>query len=282
MEAAKSSYEAYQSLSSQQGGPFSIMQRASMLRDPNLRRLSGQGVEGMQLFEAIKKTPEQELTENHPAVQASLYLLNKGKKVGDEGYATAKDIIGAKKQSTLASADRTGNLSQYLSVTDAWEKANGMSVEEGMQKGILPDDVKYAANMRGINVTSTGTGGLAGAGTSSQKVSAAGAQLGAGFGRRETYGPGEEMKSSQKSADQVNANIASSQDVFIENFEKFKNVIIPTANDLDSLTQKLILLGQVAADVASGKNTDKGALSKGASSLFKEQPQTSSSAAGNK
>ena len=78
-------------------------------------------------------------------------------------------------------------------------------------------------------------------------------------------------------ADQVNANIAAGQQVFIDNFEKFKDAIVPAAGNLDDLTKKLILLGQVAADVAAGKKP-AGDLGRAASTLG-SQPQADSSSA---
>lgn len=276
MEAAKTAYDAYQGLSGQVGGPFSVMQRASMLSNPSMKRLAGMGVEGSRTFEALKKTKV--LTQTHQAVQEAVYLLNKNLKPG-ETPVTAQDIMGIKESSTAAGADITGDTGKYNKIVQQWEQANGMSISEGIRKGIVSPEIAHAARQAGLSVSALGTGSMSGleteqelnAGAATLRKAIPGVVSPADVSRMASYG------GSERSADQVNANVAAGQQAFIDNFEKFKNDIVPTANNISDLNKQLVLLGQIAADIASGKNPNKGDLGKAATSMVKEQPQADSS-----
>jgi len=276
MEAAKTAYEAYQKLGSQQGGPFSVMQRAAMLRNPVGRRLAGMGDEGAMLFEQLKKISPADLTEQHPVVQEAMYQLNKrgGKQV------TAQDIMGMKDSTTAAGSDITGHTQENAKAVRSWlEKAGYNSMSEAKRLGAdIPAEIESAARQTGLWYTATGTGAAPEI-TKAQEMNAAGASLtpkGKGFFPR-PLAP-EEPKT-PKLADQENAAIAAGQLKFIQNFESFGKNLVPTATDVDKLTVSILTLGAAAAAVKEGKMKaeDYNAM---AAKLGKSQPQANSSSAG--
>lgn len=268
VEGAKTAYEAYQRLSGQTGGPFSNMQKAAMLRNPILRSLTSGGEDGAVIFEKLKQIPQEQLTETHPAVQAAVYQYNSNLGPGQKPI-TASDIIAAQLSTISAGGSIAGGFSKNLAAVNRWKGAN-----PGMDIGQAPANIQQAARMMSLEATTQGLGSAPEL-TSAQSIRAYGAQfLNAGA---EQYGPSEALKTTTRMGDQITANVAASQQVLIENFEKFGSSLVPTANNLDDLTKRLILLGQVAADIASGKNPDKGALGKAASLMG--QPQANSSSA---
>jgi hypothetical protein len=260
MEAAKTGYEAYQKLSGQTSGPMSVMQRAAMLRNPILKKLAGGQEAGSLLFEKVKQIPQEQLTEDHPVVVEIARMTG----------ASPSDVIGAVAGTVSAGASISRTFTKNKALVDQWRKTNpNADIKEA------PQNIQSAFNMMSIAATTQGVGSANDL-TRGQDIKSYGAQfLGA---KGEGYGPSEAMKTTSKLGDQVNANIATSQQVFIDNFEKFKNSIVPAASSIDDLTRKLILLGQVAADVAAGKKP-AGDVGKAAASLG-TQPQADSSSGG--
>lgn len=260
LEAAKTGYESYQKLSGQTSGPMSIMQRAAMLRNPILKKLAGGGESGSLLFEKAKQIPQEQLTEDHPVVVEIARMTG----------ASPGDVIGAIASTVSAGASISKSFTKNKALVEQWRKSN-----PGANMGQAPQNIQSAFNMMSIAATTQGVGS-ANELTRAQDIRSYGAQfLGAGA---EKYGPSEALKTSGKMADQVNANIAAGQQVFIDNFEKFKDSIVPAASNIDDLTRKLVLLGQVAADVAAGKKP-AGDLGRAAATLG-TQPQADSSSAG--
>ena len=259
LEAAKTGYEAYQKLSGATSGPMSVMQRAAMLRNPILRKLASGGEGGSLVFEKLKQIPQEQLTEDHPAVIEAARISG----------ASPSDVISAVASTVSAGASISGLFKKNKDLTEQWRKKNpGKNMKEA------PPEIQSAANMMALAATTPGVGSANDL-TRAQDIRAYGAQfLGAGA---TPYGPSEALKTGGKAADQVNANIAAGQQVFIDNFEKFKDAIIPAAGNIDDLTKKLILLGQVAADVAAGKKP-AGDLGRAAATLG-TQPQADSSSA---
>lgn len=260
LEAAKTGYESYQKLSGSTSGPMSVMQRAAMLRNPILKKLaSGGGEAGALLFEKAKQIPQEQLTEDHPVVVEIARMTG----------ASPSDVIGAVASTVGAGASISKSFTKNKALVEQWRKSN-----PGASMGQAPQSIQSAFNMMSIAATTQGVGS-ANELTRGQDISSYGAQFLSGKG--ETYGPGSELKTQNKMADQVNANIAAGQQVFIDNFEKFKDAIVPAAGNLDDLTRKLILLGQVASDIAAGKKP-AGDLGRAAASLG-TQPQADSSSA---
>ena len=259
LEAAKTGYQAYQRLSGQTAGPMSIMQRAAMLRNPILRKLSGGGEPGALLFEKAKQIPQEQLTEDHPVVVEIARMTG----------ASPADVIGAMASTVGAGASISRSFTKNKTLVDQWRKTN-----PGMNINKAPQNIQSAFNMMAIAATTQGVGS-ANELTRGQDIRSYGAQfLGAGA---TPYGPSEALKTQTRMADQVNANIAAGQQVFIDNFEKFKDAIVPASSNIDDLTRKLVLLGQVAADVAAGKKP-AGDIGRTAAALG-TQPQANSSAA---
>lgn len=258
LEAAKTGYESYQKLSGQTSGPMSIMQRAAMLRNPILKKLAGGGGEaGALLFEKAKQIPQEQLTEDHPVVVEIARMTG----------ASPADVIGAVASTVGAGASISRSFSKNKTLVEQWRKTN-----PGINMNKAPQNIQSAFNMMSIAATTQGVGSANDL-TRGQDIRSYGAQfLGAG---PEQYGPSGALKTQTKMADQVNANIAAGQQVFIDNFEKFKDAIVPAAGNIDDLTRKLILLGQVASDIAAGKKP-AGDLGRAASSLG-TQPQADSS-----
>jgi hypothetical protein len=276
LDAAKTAYEAYQKLSSQQSGPFSIMQRAAMLRDPIGKRISNMGQEGSMLFEQLKKIPAGELTENHPVVQEIMYKANL-----QEGQPklSPKDIIGMQERANKSGSDVTGNTQQMSKKVRAWlDKAGFNSMTEAKRLGAdIPPEILSAARQTGLWATAPGTG-LSSEITKGQEMESIGASLTPGSARffPRPLAAGMTTKE-EKSADKEMAARSAGQQTLIENFEKFNKVLTPTAEAVRAVTVELIRLGQVAADIKAGKR-DAGDLAKEATKMG-TQPQSSSASA---
>jgi hypothetical protein len=259
LEAAKTGYESYQKLSGATSGPMSVMQRAAMLRDPILRKLAQGGESGSLVFEKLKQIPQEQLTEDHPAVIEAARMTGR----------TPSDVIGAVASTVGAGASISKVFGRNKALVDQWRKSN-----PAMNMNQAPGNIQSAFNMMSLAATTQGVGSANDL-TRGQDIRSYGAQfLGTGA---QQYGPSEALKTGGKLADQVNANIAAGQQVFVDNFEKFKDSIVPAASNIDDLTRKLVLLGQVAADVAAGKKP-AGDLGRAAATLG-TQPQADSSSA---
>lgn len=272
MEAAKTAYDAYQRVSGQTGGPLSVMQRAAMLRNPILKRMAGMGEAGALVFEKLKQIPQDQLNEDHPAVQAAVYMYNKNLKPGDKPIS-AQDLIAAQLSTVSAGASISGSFAKNKAIVDKFQSSGTKITSENIKSGKVPSDVAQAARMMAIAATTNGVGSATEL-TRGQDIMSYGAQYTGAM--KEQMGPSEALKVGGKAADQVNANIAAGQQVFVDNFERFRDNIIPAANNIDELTKKLVLLGQVASDIASGKKSSS-ELSKAATSLLGTQPQADSS-----
>ena len=271
LEAAKSGYEAYQKISAQTGGPFSVKQRAAMLSNPIFKRIAMKGGESAAItMEKLKQIPAGLLTEGHPAVQSALYLYNSNLGPGEEPK-TAQDVIAAMKGTYAAGASMSGSFFGGKATVEAWQKANPYKTLDE-----APANIQQARRMMQLSMSTSGVGATPEL-TTEQQLKSAGAQFEPTG--PSTYAPFVSAPSAGKQADVVAANVATAQGAFIDNFEKFKDSLVPANDGLGKIIDKLILLGQVASDVASGKNTDKAALARAASTLAGSQPQASSSSA---
>ena len=276
MESAKTAYEAFQRTSGQTGGPLSVMQRAAMMRNPLLNRISSKGGEaGALVFEKLKQIPQGQLTEDHPAVQAAAYIYNQNLGPGEKPI-TAQDIVAAQTATIPFGASMSGSFMKNKAIVDKFQQSGIKVNEKNIESGKVPADVAQAFIMMGIAGTTAGVGSATEL-TKGQDITSYAAQFAGEM--PEQYGPSEaEMTKPEKMADQVNANIATTQQAFIQNFESFKDTLVDINPQLTEANKQLILLGQIAADIAAGKKpaADMG---KAASELGKTQPQADSSSA---
>lgn len=273
VESAKTAHEALQRVSGDASGPYSVMRRAAMMKNPLLGKLFSMGDEGSAIGEKLATTPTDQLTEDSPTVQAAKDLLP---------GTTADQIISQTTSAATGNLNRSKKFYQYQKIVNDFQQKKGVKVtKENIAKGLVPPDVVKAAHMGQVLGNTAGLSAFNF--TKSQDMEASFQQ---GMQPIEEYGPGTSAAdaaakagstSNARSGDQVNANTSSAESVFVDNFTKFKEQVVPAAENIDLLTKKLILLGAAAGAVAQGKDP-KAATEAAAKALSGGDQQQASSA----
>jgi hypothetical protein len=277
VEGAKNAYEAYKQLSGARSGTFSVLKRAAMIRDPKWSRLMSMGAEGSKIFEAAVGAEDPATL--RLAAESAAYKFNKGKKPGDTGYTTVESLMDSQANNIGASGSLDSSMPGYRAIIRKWEQDNGIPIGKALASGIpVPEDVRQAAVMAGQTLNTPGIGAYAGKLKTAQDIMAAGVSFTSGDITHPNMVLGGGAGTETKDADKVNANIATTQQAFIDNWESFGKSLTPTAGHLDDVNKQLLLFGQIIMDINNGKKPKSdlanAILSKG------PQPQANSSSAG--
>lgn len=164
IDAAKTAYEQYQSISSSTTGPRGVMRAAGFMRDEKLSKLS------TIQKQALMQLPEEQLNENNPLVSG----------LAESAGTSAQDLIGRVRGVNQGSVSRFKEADQLRDKLRAKGVDVGRSGDQEYMKSLTAQDRMDVGNLMAYQTTELGNQGQR------EMISRAAGTV----GKPEQYGPG--------------------------------------------------------------------------------------------